>query len=57
MSQKKRSRELHKKKFGKEVSFGTHAEDEYNMMLKQDEKEKARKRTRGPYRKASKAGL
>ena len=49
--------ELYAKKFEKKVSIDDHTEDEYHMMLKEEEKEKARKRTRGPYRKSSRAGL
>ena len=46
-----------RKKFEKKVSIDDHTEDEYHIMLKEEEKEKARKRTRGPYRKSSRAGL
>ena len=45
------------KKFDERISIDDHAEGEYRMMLKEEEEEKARKRTRGPYRKSSRAGL
>ena len=45
------------KKLGKKVSIDDNIEDEDQMMIKEEEKEKARKRTRGPYRKSSSVGL
>ncbi len=49
--------ELHHKKF-KKVSIDKNlAKDGDILMLKKEEEEKARKRTRGPYRKSSRAGL
>ena len=49
---------LYSKKFEEKVSLGgDYTEDEYRMMSEEDEKEKARKRTRGPYRKSSRVGL
>jgi len=50
--------ELYSKKFEEKVSHSKNlVEDEYRMMLKEEEKEKARKRTRGPYRKSSRVRL
>lgn len=47
----------YRKKF-KKVSIGKNlAKDENSLILKKEEEEKARKRTRGPYRKSSRAGL
>ncbi len=46
-----------RKKF-KRVSIDKNlAKDENSLILKKEEEEKARKRTRGPYRKSSRAGL
>jgi len=49
--------ELYSEKFEEKVSVADRTEEEYHMMLKEEEREKARKRTRGPYRKSSRAGL
>ena len=49
--------ELYSKKFREKVSLDDLTEEENHMMLNEEEKEKARKRTRGPYRKSSRAGL
>ncbi len=50
--------ELYSKKFEQKISRDKDfKEDEDHMMLKEEEKEKARKRTRGPYRKSSRVGL
>ncbi len=47
----------YRKKF-KKVSIDKNlAKDENSLILKKEEEEKARKRTRGPYRKSSRAGL
>jgi hypothetical protein len=53
MKEMKENRKNGKRK----VSRRDFVEEEYRMMLKEEEKEKARKRTRGPYRKSSRVGL
>lgn len=47
----------HSKKLKERVSIDDLVEDEDNLMLRKEEEEKARKRTRGPYRKSSRVGL
>lgn len=49
---------LKKNKFKEKISHDKDfTEEEDRVMLKEEEKVKARKRTRGPYRKSSKVGL
>lgn len=49
---------MHVKKYVDKLTEGNDlAEDEYGLLSEDDEREKARLRTRGPYRKSSSKGL
>ena len=49
--------ELYKKKFEEKIPLIEDLKKEHRLLAEEERKEKARKRTRGPYRKSSSAGL
>ena len=49
--------ELYKKKFEEKIPLVEYLKKEHRLLVEEERKEKARKRTRGPYRKSSSAGL
>lgn len=49
--------ELYRKKFEERKLSLNKSEAENRLLMEEERREKARKRTRGPYRKASRAGL
>ena len=49
--------ELYKKKYEEKIPLIEDLKDEHRLLAEEEKREKARKRTRGPYRKSSGAGL
>ena len=49
--------ELYKKKYEEKIPLIEDLQDEHRLLAEEEKREKARKRTRGPYRKSSGAGL
>jgi 4a-hydroxytetrahydrobiopterin dehydratase len=49
--------ELYEKKFEEKIPLVEDLQNEHRLLAEEEKKEKARKRTRGPYRKSSSAGL
>lgn len=49
--------ELYSEKFEEKITPVENLQEEHRLLAEEERKEKARKRTRGPYRKSSRAGL
>lgn len=49
--------ELYKKKYEEKIPLIEDLQNEHKLLAEEEKREKARKRTRGPYRKSSSAGL
>ncbi|MFQ5940109.1 MAG: 4a-hydroxytetrahydrobiopterin dehydratase [Nitrososphaerales archaeon] len=49
--------ELYEQKFEEQMPLVDNLQEEHRLLAEEEKNEKARKRTRGPYRKSSKGGL